>query len=302
MNKELINFQWKNIRRIRDENQELRYFSVVDIVSALSWSKDGRKYRNKLKQRLNEEKSEVVTNCHQLKLIAEDGKMRMTDVANTQTMFRVIQSIPSPNAEPFKLRLAKVWYERIEETEDPELGINRALQNYINKWYDESRINQRLKTIDVRKSLTNERQKRWILDNQYAILTDEITKARAGISTKQYKKHKWLKKENLRDNMTNLETILNMLAEASTAEISTIEKPTTLDKSKKIAKRWWNIAFETRKNLEKETKKEIISSKNNINNSKWTIQYLNSKEWKQTTKQINKHIDSIIKDEDQYMV
>ena len=302
MNKELINFQWKHIRRIRDENKELRYFSVVDIVSALSWRKDWRKYRNKLKQRLNEEKSEVVTNCHQLKLPAEDGKMRLTDVADTQIMFRIIQSIPSPNAEPFKLRLAKVWYERIEETEDPELGINRALQNYINKWYDEGWINQRLKTIDIRKSLTNERKERWILDNQYAILTDEITKARAGITTKQYKKHKWLKKENLRDNMTNLETILNMLAEASTAEISTIEKPTTLDKSKKIAKRWWNIAFETRKNLEKETKKEIISSKNNIDNNEWTIQYINSQEWKQTTKQINKHIDSIIKNEDQYLV
>ena len=222
MNKELINFQWKSIRRIRDENKELRYFSVVDIVSALSWSKDWRKYRNKLKQRLNEEKSEVVTNCHQLKLIATDWKMRMTDVADTQTMFRIIQSIPSPNAEPFKLRLAKVWYERIEETEDPELWINRALQNYINKGYDEAWINQRLKSIEVRKALTNERRKRWILNHQYGILTDEITKARAGITTKQYKKHKWLKKENLRDNMSNLEIILNMLAEASTTEISQI--------------------------------------------------------------------------------
>ena len=200
MNKELINFKWKNIRRIRDENKELRYFSVVDIVSALSWSDRPRKYRNDLKTKLITEWSEVSEKIGQLKMLATDGKKYLTDITDTQTMFRIIQSIPSPNAEPFKLRLAKVWYERIEETEDPELGINRALQNYINKWYDESWINQRLKTIDIRKSLTNERKERWILDNQYAILTDEITKARAGITTKQYKKHKWLKKENLRDN------------------------------------------------------------------------------------------------------
>jgi hypothetical protein len=237
MNKDLLTFQWTNIRRIWDDAKELRYFSVVDIISVLSWSTDWRKYWNKLKQRLNEEKSEVVTNCHQLKLIAEDGKMRKTDVADTQTMFRVIQSIPSPNAEPFKLRLAKVWYERIEETEDPELWISRALQNYINKWYSEPWINQRLKSIEVRNVLTDERKKRWVLNNQYWILTDEITKAWAGISTKQYKQHKWLKKENLRDNMTNLELILNMLAEATTTEFSKKEKPQWFKQSKKIAKK-----------------------------------------------------------------
>lgn len=264
MKSALAMFQWKKIRRIRDNQKESRYFSVVDIVSALSWSVDGRKYRNKLKQRLKTEGSEVVTICHQLKLTAEDGKLRLTDVADTESIFRIIQSIPSPNAEPFKLRLAKVWYERIEETEDPELGINRALQNYINKWYSESWINQRLKSIEVRKSLTDERKQRWILDKDYAILTDEITKARAGISTRQYKDYKWLKKQSLRDNMTNLELILNMLAEASTTEISQTENPESFDHSKNIAKRWGKVALVAKEKLEKETGKKIISKKNHL--------------------------------------
>ena len=241
MNKELITFKWSKIRRIRDDNKELRYFSVVDVVSALSWSdgKDVWAYWRKLKQRLKQDWSEVVTKCHGLKLVASDGKMRLTDVANTQTMFRIIQSIPSPNAEPFKLRLAKVWYERIEETQDPELWINRALQNYINKWYDESWINQRLKTIEVRKALTDERKKRWILDNQYGILTDEITKAWAGIST--------------------LEVILNMLAEAATTEISKKKQPKWLKQNQKIAKKWGKAALAARENIESEVGESLIS-------------------------------------------
>lgn len=229
MDQNLIMFNQKKIRRIRDNDKELWYFSVVDIVSVLSWSLDWRNYWKVLKNRLKKEGSEVVTFCNQLKLLAEDGKMRNTDVADTQTIFRIIQTIPSPNAEPFKLRLAKVGYERIEETEDPELWIHRALQNYINKGYDENWINQRLKSIEVRKTLTDEWKKRWILNTDYAILTDEITKAWAGMSTREYKDYKSLKKENLRDNMSNLELILNMLAEASTTEISQQEQPNSFE-------------------------------------------------------------------------
>ena len=269
MNQNLIMFNQKKIRRTRDNDQELRYFSVVDVVSVLSGSLDWRNYWKVLKNRLKKEWSEVVTFCNQVKLLAEDGKMRNTDVADTQTIFRIIQSIPSPNAEPFKLRLAKVGYERIEETEDPELWINRALQNYINKGYDENWINQRLKSIEVRKTLTDEWKKRWVLNKDYAVLTDEITKARAGMSTREYKDYKSLKKENLRDNMSNLELILNMLAEASTTEISQQEQPTSFDKNKEIAHRWWSVALEARKKIEKETKKKVISPKNHLwkNNS-----------------------------------
>lgn len=212
--------------------------------------------------------SEVVTKCNQLKLVSSDGKYYKTDVADTEIVFRIIQSIPSPNAEPFKLRLARVWYERIEETEDPELWINRALQNYLNKWYDENWINQRLKSIEIRKSLTDERQQRWILDKDYAILTDEITKARAGLSTRQYKDYKWLKSQSLRDNMNNLELILNMLAEASTTEISLKEEPETFDHSKQIANRWGKVAWIAKEKLEKETGKKIVSPKNYLPGNK----------------------------------
>jgi len=257
-------FEGKKIRRIWDEVAEKWFFSVVDIVWSLSESKDARKYWNKLKQRLKEEWSEVVTNCHQLKLIAEDGKMRITDVADTEVMFRLIQSIPSPNAEPFKLRLARIWYERIEETEDPELWINRALQNYLNKGYSEDWVNQRLKTIEVRKSLTDEWKKWWILNPEYAILTDEITKAWAWMRTREYKNYKWLKKENLRDNMSNLELILNMLAEASTTEISKKENPKWLEENKKIAREGWKIAGNTRKDIENKLWESIISNKNHL--------------------------------------
>ncbi len=257
-------FEGKQIRRIRDEVTEKWFFSVVDVTSALSQSSDWRKYRNKLKERLKAEWSEVVTNCHQLKLLAEDGKMRLTDVADTETMFRIIQSIPSPNAEPFKLWLARVGYERIEETEDPELWINRALQNYLNKWYSEDWVNQRLKTIEVRKALTDEWKKGWVLRQDYAILTDEITRAWAWMPTREYKNYKWLKKENLRDNMNNLELILNMLAEATTTEINKKENPEWLEECKKIAKEWWKVAWNTRKDIEAKIGKSVISQDNNL--------------------------------------
>lgn len=262
-------FEWKQIRRVWDEKHEKWYFSVVDVVWALSESKDPRNYWKVLKNRLISEWSETVTKCNQLKLLASDWKMRLTDVADTENMFRIIQSIPSPNAEPFKLWLAKVWYERIEESEDPELAINRALNNYLAKWYSEDWINQRLKSIEVRKQLTNEWKKTWVLGNEYAILTDDITKAWAWISTREYKDYKWLKKENLRDNMTNLEIVLNMLAEATTTEISKTENPNWLQESRKVAKRWWNVAWQARKNIEKETWKKVISKNNNLGLKSW---------------------------------
>jgi len=196
MSQEIILFNNKEIRRHRDQKQQKRYFSVVDIVSILSQSADGRKYWNKLKQRLKEEWSEVVTNCHQLKLTASDGKMRLTDATDTESMLRIIQSVPSPNAEPIKKWLAKVGYERIEEMNDPELTINRALTTYSAKWYPQDWINQRLKTIDIRKDLTDERKRIWIQEwKEYAILTNEITKARSGMTVNEYKKHKNLKQQ-----------------------------------------------------------------------------------------------------------
>lgn len=260
---DIILFQNKKIRREWIQDHEERVFSVVDIVWLLSKSKDGRKYRNKLKQRLNEEWSEVVTNCHQLKMIAKDGKMRLTDVANTETMLRIIQSIPSPNAEPIKRWLAEVWAERINEMNDPELAMERAMKYYSQKWYDESWINQRLKSIEIRKELTNEQKNVWIQEwQEYAILTNEITKARSGKSIKEYKQYKQLKQESLRDNMSNLELVLNMLAEASTTEISKEREPKDFKESKEIAKAWGNVAKKARKELEDQTAKSIVSNKN----------------------------------------
>jgi len=278
-------FEGKEIRRIWDEVTEKWFFSVVDVVSVLSWSdgKDIWAYWRKLKQRLKVEWSEVVTKCHGLKLLALDGKYRITDVADTEVMFRIIQSIPSPNAEPFKLWFARIWYERIEETDDPELWINRALQNYLNKWYSEDWVNQRLKTIEVRKTLTDEWKKWWILHPDYAILTDEITSAWAWMRTREYKDYKWLKKENLRDNMNNLELILNMLAEATTTEINKKENPKWLEENKKIARTWWEIAGNTRKDIEKQLWESVISNKNHLHvtDKKWESrkQELGKRKW-----------------------
>ena len=206
-------FEGKKIRRKWDDEKELWYFSVVDVVGVLSASDNPRNYWKVLKSRLKQEGSEVVTKCNQLKMQASDGKYYLTDAADTETMLRLIQSIPSPNAEPFKLWLTRVGYERLEETADPELAINRALKTYLQKGYSPEWVNQRLKSIEIRKALTDEWEKRGAKESvEFAILTDEISKAWAGLTTKQYKNLKGLKKENLRDNMTNLELVLNMLA------------------------------------------------------------------------------------------
>ena len=235
-------FENQQIRTAWDEEKEEWYFSVVDVCGVLIDSADyntARKYWNKLKQRLNDEGSQLVTNCHQLKMRSpKDGKRYKTDVATTEQLLRIIQSIPSPKAEPFKLWLAEVGRERIEETIDPELIIERALETYLKKGYSREWINQRLQAIQVRKELTDEWQDRGVQKGiEYAILTDEITKAWSGMTTRQYKNFKGLKKENLRDNMSTTEIILNMLAETSTKDISKKEEPKGLSESKKVAKR-----------------------------------------------------------------
>ncbi|MBX9865998.1 MAG: hypothetical protein K2Y14_03725 [Burkholderiales bacterium] len=262
MNKLKI-FQDKQIRSLWDAGEELWYFSIIDVIAVLTGSDRPRKYWNDLKLKLVKEGSEVSEKIGQLKMVAPDGKMRITDVANTETIFRLIQSIPSPKAEPFKLWLAKIGYERIEENEDPEKTIDRAMATYLAKGYSKEWINQRLKSIDVRKELTDEWDQRGIKQGQeFAILTDEITKAWSGMDTKGYKKFKNLKKENLRDNMTNLELVLNMLAEATTTEISKENQPQTFEESKIIAKQGGTVAGNARKEIESKTNKKVVTSQN----------------------------------------
>ena len=267
--KTIVLFEQKEIRRVWNDEKELWYFSVVDIVQSITQQRDyqtARKYWNKLKERLFKEGSELVTNCHQLKFVAGDGKYYNTDAADTETLLRLIQSIPSPKAEPFKLWLAKVGYERIEEIEDPEKAFDRAMGTYLQKGHSKEWINQRLKTIEVRKELTDQWIKSEVTEGlEFAILTNEITKAWSGMNTKEYKKYKGLKKENLRDNMTNLELVLNMLAEVSTTEISKVKKPTGLQENKKIAKEGGSVAGNARKNIEKVTKTKVVSKENFIN-------------------------------------
>ncbi|MCL4481223.1 MAG: Bro-N domain-containing protein [Bacteroidetes bacterium] len=256
-------FEQKQIRSTWDEEQEKWYFSVVDVVGVLSESIDPQAYWRKLKQRLKAEGNETVTNCHGLKMVAADGKMRLTDVADTEQLFRIIQSIPSPKAEPFKLWIAKVARERIDEIEDPEIGIDRLMETYLRKGYSKEWINQRLKSIEIRKELTDEWENRGVQKGQeFAILTDDITQAWSGFSTKQYKKFKDLKKENLRDHMTNLELVLNMLAEATTTEISKEKKPKTFPENRKVAKQGGTIACNTRKEIEEKTGKKIVTNLN----------------------------------------
>jgi hypothetical protein len=256
-------FNDKQIRTHWDDENEKWYFSIVDVVGALSESIDPQSYWRKLKQRLKEEGNETVTNCHSLKMKAADGKMRLTDVADTEQLFRIIQSVPSPKAEPFKIWLARVGSERIDEIEDPEIGIDRLMETYLRKGYSKEWINQRLKSIEVRKELTDEWEKRGVQKGQeYAILTDEITKAWSGYSTKQYKIFKELKKENLRDHMTNLELVLNMLAEATTSEISKEKHPKSFQDSRKIAKQGGTIAGNTRREIEEKTGKKVVTSQN----------------------------------------
>jgi hypothetical protein len=260
-------FQDKKVRVHWDQNKEKWYFSIVDVVAVLTENdfQSARNYWKVLKHRLLEEGNETVTNCNQLKLVAEDGKLRLTDVADTEQLLRLIQSIPSKKAEPFKLWLAKVGSERIDETEDPELAIDRALQTYLKKGHSKDWINQRLKTIEVRKQLIDEWERVGIVKQEdFAILTNEITKAWSDKTIKEYKILKGLKKENLRDNVSNMELILNMFAEATTKEISNKENPLGFDESKSIAIKGGKIAGNTRKEIEKETGNPIITSKNNI--------------------------------------
>lgn len=247
-------FEDQKIRTAWDEEIEEWYFSVVDVVAVLTESKDPAAYWRKLKQRLKEEGNETVTNCHGLKMTAADGKKRMTDVATTEQLLRIIQSIPSPKAEPFKLWLAEVGRERIEETIDPEQAIDRALETYQKKGYSDEWIHQRILSIRVRNALTDEWQKNGVQQGrEYAILTDEITKAWSGMSTRQYKNLKGLKKENLRDNMSDMELILNMLAESTSTEISKQQKPSTFAENMEVARSGGEAAAEARKAVESRT-------------------------------------------------
>src|SRR3989339_1275526 len=256
-------FEGKRIRRHWDNEKELWYFSVVDAVAVLTGSTIPRRYWSDLKIKLQKEGSEVYEKIVQLKMRASDGKFYLTDAADTEVMLRIIQSIPSPNAEPFKLWLARVGYERLEETADPELAINRALRIYLQKGYSPEWGNQRLKSIEIRKALTDEWEQRGMKEGlEFAILTDEITKAWTGMTTKKYKKLKNLKKENLRDNMTNLELVLNMLAETATTEISQKREPKNFNEHKKVAQEGGNIAGNARKDIESKTGKKVITDKN----------------------------------------
>lgn len=262
-NNQLQLFENKEIRTAWDEEREEWCFSVVDVVAVLTNSPNPQTYWRVMKKRLKDEGNETVTKCNALKMTAADGKKRLTDVATTEQLLRIIQSIPSPKAEPFKLWLAEVGRERIEETIDPELIIDRALETYLKKGYSREWINQRLQAIQVRKELTDEWQDRGVQKGvEFAILTDEITRAWSGMTTRQYKKLKGLKKENLRDNMTTLEIVLNMLAEATTTELSKVHQPQGFAESREIAKRGGSYAGETRKSIEADTGRSIITSEN----------------------------------------
>ena len=254
-------FEDKKVRTLWNETEEKWFVSIVDVIAVLTDSPNPQVYWRVLKKRLKDEGNETVTNCNGLKMQAPDGKMRMTDVADTEQLFRLIQSVPSPNAEPFKLWLAKVGSERLDEIADPEKGIDRLMETYLKKGYSKEWVNQRLKSIEVRKDLTDEWEIRGVKKGQeFAILTDEITKAWSGLSVKEYKNLKDLKKENLRDNMTNLELVLNMLSEATTTEISKEKKPKTFQQNKNIAKQGGTIAGNTRKEIEDKTGKKIVTS------------------------------------------
>jgi hypothetical protein len=256
-------FEDKKVRTLWDSEQEKWYFSIVDTIEVLTGSPNPRKYWSVLKTRLKKEGSQLATNCSQLKMQSADGKFYKTDVADTEQLFRLIQSIPSPKAEPFKLWLAQVASERLDEMQDPELTIDRALEQYMNLGYSENWINQRLKSIEVRKELTDEWKNRGLKEGQqFATLTDIITKAWAGKTTKEYKILKGLKKENLRDNMTNTELILNMLAEASTKDISQAVNPETYEESQKVAKQGGHVAKVARLELEAKTGKKVVTSLN----------------------------------------
>lgn len=265
-------FEDKRIRTAWDEENEEWLFSIVDVIGVLTdqpTQRGASNYWAKLKERIIAEGSQLLTNCQRLRMKAEDGKQRLTDVANTEQLLRVIQSIPSPKAEPFKMWLARVGSERIDETIDPELTIDRALETYLKKGYSREWINQRLQAIQVRKELTDEWDNRGVQKGlEYAILTDEISKAWSGMTTRQYKNLKGLKKENLRDNMSTLELVLNMLAEATTAEISKEQKPETFKENKAVARSGGEVAGIARAEAEKRTGKPVITSKNAVDFSR----------------------------------
>ena len=263
-------FEDNKIRSVWDNEKEEWYFSVVDVIGALTDSPNPRDYWYRVKKRMSEEeKSQLSTFCRQLKLKAPDGKMRETDAADMQGIFRIIQSIPSPKAEPFKMWLAEVGKERVDEIIDPELTIDRALETYLKKGYTREWINQRLQAIQVRKELTDAWQDHGVKEGrEYAILTNEISKAWSGMTVRQYKDFKKLKKENLRDNMSTLELVLNMLAEATVTELTNTTNPKGLEENKKTARRGGSIAGNTRKEIEKETGKPVINSKNAIDFSR----------------------------------
>ena len=253
-------FEERKVRTVWDDEAGKWYVSIVDVIAVLTESKDAAAYWRKLKQRLKAEGNETVTNCHGLKMTAPDGKMRLTDVADVEQLFRLGQSIPSPKAEPFKLWLSSLARERLEEIDDPEQGIDRMLEYYHRKGYSENWINQRLKSIEVRKELTDEWERRGIKKGQeYATLTDIITLGWSGMTTRQYKQYKGLKTESLRDNMTNLELVLNMLAEATTTEISKERKPRTTAANRAVAAQGGRIAGNTRREIEAQTGKRIVS-------------------------------------------
>jgi len=256
-------FENRKVRSLWDAEAEKWYISIVDVIEVLTESNRPRKYWDDLKRKLQAEGSELSEKIGQLKMQAPDGKMRLTDVADVEQLFRLIQSIPSPKAEPFKLWLSQLARERLEEIDDPEQGIERLMEYYHRKGYSENWINQRLKSIEVRKELTDEWDRRGIKKGQeYAVLTDVITQSWSGMTTKQYKQHKWLKTESLRDNMTNLELVLNMLAEASTTEISKEKQPVTFAENTKVARQGGSVAAAAREKLELETGKKVVSKLN----------------------------------------
>ncbi len=255
-------FEQRKVRTVWDDEAERWYFSVVDVIGALTDSANPQAYWRKLKQRLIEEGNETVTNCHALKLPAADGKMRLTDVADSEQLFRLIQSIPSPKAEPFKQWMAQVAADRLDQMQDPELSIGQAMTDYKRLGYSDNWINQRLKSMEVRKELTGEWQRRGIEGQQYATLTDIITMEWAGRTTKAYKRYKGLKKENLRDNMTNVELALNTLAEASVTEISRQQRPKGFQQNAKVAKSGGSVANAARRQLEAQLGHSVISPVN----------------------------------------
>lgn len=259
----LKQYEQRMIRTHWDEAEEKWYFAIVDVIAVLTDSVDPQNYWRVLKKRLRDEGNETITNCNGLKMLAADGKMRKTDVADVEQLLRLVQSIPSPKAEPFKLWLAQVGSERILETIDPELSIDRALETYVRKGYSREWINQRLQAIQVRKELTDEWQNRGVQKGlEYAILTDEITRAWSGLSTREYKRLKGLKKENLRDNMSTTEIVLNMLAETSTTDISREEQPQTFSENRAVAQKGGEVAGIARRALEERTGRPVITSKN----------------------------------------